>query len=242
MSSARSVTASFEKSTFNDVPFDYTQSLGGVNYNLQPYIQALWNNGFTNGIYIERDAGDNITYALYGPQNLLNRGMIAKFLLNVVHGKDYLVPALPAIPQFSLDNWANPDITWAWPWAEELLAEGLTNGCFQDPDTGKRAYCPTNINSRAEAVKFGLVMKHGISYLPPAATGTVFADMKLPVLGTDPPAHWGIAWAEQAYLEGLLPACGTDTTSGKPRFCPDDPMNRAWAAYLIVKAKVLPLP
>ena len=237
-----SIIANFEKATFNDVPFDYTQSIGGVTFNLHPYIQALWENGYTNGIWIVKDAAGNITYALYGPENSLNRGMIAKFLLNVVHGREFVVPILPTTPQFILDNWSDPDITWAWPWAEELLAENLTNGCFQDPDTLKRAYCPTNISSRAEAAKFGLTMKHGTSYLPPEATGTVFADMLLPDLETEPSAHWGIAWAEQAYLEGLLPACGTDIPSGKPLYCPDEPMNRAWSAYLIVKAKNLDLP
>jgi len=242
MSSARSVTASFEYAVFDDVPFGYSQTLGGVTYNLYPYIQALWDNGFTNGIWIEKNASGNITYALYGPTNNLNRGMVAKFLLNVVHGRDYTVPPLPANPKFNLDNWSNPDITWAWPWAEELLTEGLTNGCFIDPVTTARAFCPMNISSRAEAAKFGLTMKHGSTYLPPAASGTVFADMLLPSQETDPAAHWGIDWAEQAFAEGLLPACGSDIPTGKPLFCPDDPVNRAWSAYLIVKANNLPLP
>jgi len=242
MNSDQSVTANFEKAIFDDVPFDYSQTLGGVIYNLHPYIQAIWDNGFTNGIWVEKDTGGNITNALYGPENYLNRGMVAKFLLNVVHGRDYGVPTLPTSPRFILDNWSNPDINWAWPWAEELLVEGLTNGCYQDPITTERAYCPTNISSRVEAAKFGLTMKHGSSYLPPEGTGTVFADMLLPILETDPPAHWGIAWAEQSYLEGLLPGCGTDIRSGKPLFCPDDPINRAWSAYLIVKSKDLAIP
>jgi len=234
---AKSVTASFEYAVFDDVPFGYTQTLGGVTYNLYPYIQALWDNGFTNGIWIEKDEDGDITYALYGPTNNLNRGMVAKFLLNVVHGRDYTVPPLPSTPQFNLDDWNNPDIAWAWPWAEELLAEALTNGCYIDPDTSARAYCPTNISTRAEAAKFGLTMKYGTTYTPPAATGTVFADMLIPVLPALP--HWGIAWAEQAYADGLLPACGTDITTGKPLYCPDEPINRAWSAYLIVKSNDL---
>jgi len=233
MTATRSVTASFELAIFDDVPFGYSQTLGGVTYDLYPYIQALWDNGFTNGIWIEKDGSGNITYALYGPTNNLNRGMVAKFLLNVVHGRDYTTPALPATPLFTLDDWSNPDIGWARPWAEELLAEALTNGCYIDPVTLARAFCPTNISTRAEAAKFGLTMKYGTSYTPPAASGDVFADMTL----VD--AHWGIAWAEKAYADGLLPTCGTDTGSGKPLYCPDDPINRAWSAYLIVKANNL---
>ena len=35
--------------TFGDVPFTYSETLGGVNYQLFPYIQALYNAGFTAG-------------------------------------------------------------------------------------------------------------------------------------------------------------------------------------------------
>jgi hypothetical protein len=239
MSDARSVTASFELAIFDDVPFGYTQTLGGVEYDLYPYIQALWDNGFTNGIYIVKDGGGNITYALYGPTNNLNRGMVAKFLLNVIHGKDFVVPLLPEIPLFNYDDWSHPDISWARPWAEQLLVEELTNGCWFEKDGEgniiNRAFCPFGISTRAEAAKFGLTMKYGTSYTPPPATGEVFADMLIPTLPALP--HWGIAWAEQAYADGLLPACGTD--NGKPLYCPDDPINRAWSAYMIVKANDL---
>ncbi len=75
-------------------------------------------------------------------------------------------------------------------------------------------------------------MMHGMSYTPDPALGTVFADM------TDT-GYWGTKWAEQAYLDGLIPACGT--SGGKPMFCPNDLFTRAWGAYLIVKAKNLTL-
>jgi hypothetical protein len=50
-------------------------------------------------------------------------------------------------------------------------------------------------------------------------------------------SYWGTKWAELAYSEGLLPACGTQ--NGKPLFCPNMLIDRAWAAYLVVKAKGL---
>jgi hypothetical protein len=84
-----------------------------------------------------------------------------------------------------------------------------------------------------EASVFGLRMKHGMEYIPPDASGTLFADM------TDV-TYWGTKWAEQAYLDGLLPECGTQ--DGKPLFCPDNLLDRGWGAYLIVIAKDLPLP
>ena len=66
---------------------------------------------------------------------------------------------------------------------------------------------------------------------PPPATGTLFADM------TDT-TYWATKWAEQAYLDGLLPAC----SDGPRMFCPFVMLDRAWGAYLIVQAKDLLLP
>jgi hypothetical protein len=82
---------------------------------------------------------------------------------------------------------------------------------------------------------FGLRLKYGNSYVPPAATGTVFFDMTNT-------AYFGTKWAEQAYADGLLPNCGTDIGSGKPLFCPNDLVSRGLGAYIIVRAKNLTLP
>jgi hypothetical protein len=76
-------------------------------------------------------------------------------------------------------------------------------------------------------------MLHGVSYTPPAATGTLFADM------TDP-GYWGTKWAEQAFRDGLVPECGWQGSI--PEFCPDVLVDRALGAYLIVLAKNLPVP
>ncbi|MFC2028359.1 hypothetical protein ACFLTX_00360 [Chloroflexota bacterium] len=95
--------------------------------------------------------------------------------------------------------------------------------------------------TRLQAVIFGLHLKYDyfntdgilVSYSPPDATGDIFADM------TDL-GYYGTAWAEAAYADGLLPTCGE--FGGKPLFCPEDPINRAWAAYMIVNARDLTLP
>jgi hypothetical protein len=232
MTQSWSVAAIFEQATFTDVPYDYSEALGGVNYLLYPYIQSLYNGGFTNGC--------NLSPFMYCPTMILNRGMIAKFLLNVNHGAGYPIPPLPANPVFMTDVW-NPDKfgndgSWARPWAEQLYAEGLTNGCWADPLT----YCPWDDLPRIQAAKFGLTMEHGSSYIPPTADGGLLADVTCLPTGVPGDPCWGTPWAEQAYREGLLVACGTQ--GGKPLFCPNDAMDRAWTAYMIVKAKSLPLP
>jgi hypothetical protein len=147
---------------------------------------------------------------------------------------------MPPSPHFS-DNWLVDDKgfngSWAQPWVEQLFTEALTNGCSSVVVGGVTYYyyCPWQNLTRIQAAKFGLMMKHGSSYTPPAATGTL-AD----VYCANPDVLqicWGVAWAEQAYAEGLLVACGE--SGGKPMFCPNDPLGRNWTAYMIAKAKGL---
>jgi hypothetical protein len=63
--------------------------------------------------------------------------------------------------------------------------------------------------------------------VPPDPAG-IFADVDVGI--------WGAKWAEAAYNAGLIPAC---ETSPELRFCPDDPLDRAMGAYMMVQAKDL---
>ena len=226
MSESHSVTAGFERSAFDDVPFDYSEVMGGVTYYLHEYIQVLLDNGLT--------AGTSTDPPLYSPGMLLNRSMAAVFMLRGQYGMEY-EPPLEPYDAFGADDWSLN--SWARSWAEGMWDVGLTAGCQSEP----LKYCPDDTLPRVQAVIFGLRMKYDtfdgqgqlIPYVPPPATGLVFADM------TDL-GFYGTKWAEAAYADGLLPMCGE--SGGKPLFCPDDPVDRAWAAYLIVMAQGLPLP
>ncbi len=232
--------ANFERTTFLDVPTDYSETLGGINYLLYPYIEALYEAGFTNGCALPPNAA-------FCPTQILNRAMVAKFLLNVNHGANYSTPALPASPYF-LDSWTDPsgiDGSWAQPWVEQLYSEGLTNGCLLEPPY----YCPWENLPRIQAAKFGLMLKYGVDYTPPPSDGVTLADLVNPVSGefcreTGEPGDicWGSPWAEQAFHDGLIPGCGFDDAANLPRICPQDAMDRAWTAYMIVQARGLPLP
>ncbi len=197
--------------TFADVPFDHP---------LYKYIQALYDAGFT--------AGCSTSPLRFCPDTILDRAQSAVFMLRGQLGSGYTPPPAPWT-NFVNESWVG--FEWSQGWAEGMYIEGLTTGCQASP----LKFCPANQLPRVEASIFGLKMKYGVNYTPPAATGTLFADFP----STDP-SYWGIAWAEKAYVDGLLPACGTDTVSGKPMFCPGELVNRGWGAYLIVKAKGLP--
>lgn len=212
--------------TFGDVPYSYTETLGGVTYQLHPYIQALYNAGMT--------AGTTTNPLMYSPTLALDRSMAAVFILRANYGTSYSPPAAPWTT-FTNENWANN--AYAQAWAEGLWNAHLTAGCQTNP----LRYCPDNTLTREEAVVFALRMKYDyfdgngdlVAYSPPDASGTVFGDL------TDP-LYWSTKWAEKAYLDGILPACGT--VNSKPKFCQFESVDRAWAAYMIVKAKSLPLP
>ncbi|HCS40480.1 MAG TPA: hypothetical protein DIW44_12965 [Anaerolineaceae bacterium] len=212
--------------TFSDVQYSYMEELGGIEYNLYRYIEALYDAGLT--------AGTSSNPSKFSPKLTLDRSMAAVFMLRGNFGTAYTPPEAPW-NTFTNESWANN--AYAQKWAEGLFQAHLTAGCQTSP----LMYCPDRTLTREEAVVFALHLKYDtidgegnvISYTPPAASGTVFADMA-------DTSYWATKWAEQAYLDGILPACGT--TDGKPDFCPSDSVNRAWAAYMIVKAKNLTLP
>src|SRR3972149_5377651 len=115
---------------------------------------------------------------------------------------------------------------WGYGWIESLYKDGFTAGCSTSP----RLYCPLLQQTRAEGSVFFLRAKNGSSYTPPSPTG-LFADVST--------GAWYAAWVEAAYDQGLLPPCSTNPLT----FCPETPLDRAWAAYMMVQAKGgLPLP
>jgi hypothetical protein len=189
------------------------------DHPLYKYIEALYNGGYTGGC--------SASPLMFCPNTILDRAQSAVFMLRGQFGSGYTPP--PAPWDTFADNWSG--FEWAEPWAEGMWQAGLTAGCQPSP----LMYCPATQLPRVEASVFGLRMKYGVSYTPPPATGTLLADM------TDT-SYWGAGWAEQAYRDGLLPACGIDGVSGKPLFCPSQLVDRGWGAYLIVKAKNLPVP
>ncbi len=196
-----------QPTTFADVP------------NTHPYyndIEILYANGLTGGC-----ATGPLKFC---PDQIMNRGQAAVFILRANFGSSYVPPVATHIFK---DDWTKG--TWAEPWAEGMRKEGISAGCLASP----LKYCPWDQIPREQAVIFALRMKYGTLYTPPPATGTLFADMTNP-------AYYATSWAEQAYKDGIITNCGT--TGGKPNFCPKAFVSRGLAAYMIVRAKGLTMP
>ena len=182
-------------------------------------IEILYANGLT--------AGCVTSPPKFCPDQIMDRAQSAVFMLRGSLGVSYTPPATAS--HIFADNWS-PGL-WAEKWAEGMYNEGMTAGCVASP----LKFCPWDLTPREQAAIFGLRLKHGNNYQPPVATGTLFADM------TDT-SYYGTKWAEQAYLDGLIPNCGVDMVSGKPKFCPKDLVSRGLGALIIVRAKNLSMP
>jgi hypothetical protein len=179
-------------------------------------IEILYANNLTGGC--------QTSPLKFCPDQVMNRGQAAVFMLRGNYGSSYT----PPLPQHIFqDDWSKG--TWAEPWAEAMKMNGFSAGCLTNPPK----YCPWDQIPREQAVIFALRLKYGKDYIPPPATGTLFADMTSP-------SFYATPWAEQAYQEGIIPSCGT--SGNKPLFCPKNLVSRGLAAYMIVRAKNLSMP
>lgn len=81
------------------------------------------------------------------------------------------------------------------------------------------SYGPSDISKRSQFAIWALRVKHGPSYMPPAADGS--CDY------TDIGGHWAEDWIEQACDEGIV--------SNGPLYNPNNNVNRAQAAVFLLR-------
>jgi subtilisin family serine protease len=178
------------------------------------YIEALYTAGYV--------VGCSTTPRLYCPERVLNRAESAVFILRGAHGAIAVPPYTPpATPSFADVDPAY----WGYGWIESLWTDHYTAGCGTDP----LIYCPLRDHTRAEGSVFFLRIMNGVGYTPPTPD-YIFSDVA--------PTDWYAAWVEDAYEKGLLPMCHSTTSA----FCPDDTLDRSWAAYMMTQAKGMLLP
>ncbi|HTR03682.1 MAG TPA: DUF1800 family protein [Thermoanaerobaculia bacterium] len=112
------------------------------------------------------------------------------------------------------------DVTGASPYhapVEQMVRDGITSGC------GGGNFCPTSSITRAQMAVFLLRAGHGSSYVPPPATGTIFADVGASDFAAD--------WIEELYTEGITGGCATNPL----RYCPNNPITRGQMAAFLLK-------
>jgi len=177
-------------------------------------IEVLYQGGYI--------AGCSSNPPMYCPERVLSRAESSVFILRGEYGA---IPDPPYGPPITPTFEDVVPAYWGYGWIESLWTDGYTSGCSVDP----LLYCPVREHTRAEGSVFFLRIMHGVDYVPDAPVG-LFADVDT--------GAWYAGWVEAAYNEGLLPACNSDPLS----FCPEDPLDRAWAAYMMVQAKGIEAP
>jgi parallel beta-helix repeat protein len=181
-----------------------------INHWAYETIETLYQAGYI--------AGCSTDPLMYCPDATMTRAESAVFIERGIQGADYL-PDQPTEQIFT----DVPLTEWFAKWATALWDDGYTAGCGTDP----LIYCPLQGHTRAEGSVFFLRMMHGADYVPPEPAG-LFGDV--------PIEAWYADWAEAAYEAGIIPACETEPDL---LFCPEDPLDRAMAAYMMVQAKGL---
>jgi hypothetical protein len=106
---------------------------------------------------------------------------------------------------------------------EKILRAGITSGC------GGGNYCPNLPITRDAMAVFILKGKHGGTYVPPDATGTVFEDVKT--------TTFLAKWMEKFGQEGITTGCGTSPGAPKPNYCPTGAVTRDGMAVFLEKGK-----
>ena len=175
------------------------------------HIEALYPAGFTAGC-----ATDPLRYC---PDQTMNRAESAVFVERGIHSTSYSPPA-PSSQIFAdlpLDSWAAG-------WVSSLWEDGYTAGCGTDP----LIYCPWQGHTRAEGCVFYMRMLNGADFVPETPASPTFTDVPLDA--------WYAGWVQAAYDAGLISPC---QTSPELRFCPNDPLSRGLAAYMMAQAKGL---
>jgi len=185
-----------------------------VDHRHHAEIERLFRSGYT--------AGCNADPLLYCPENTMNRAESAVFLERGIHTAQYTPPdpTSQVFADLPLDSWAAK-------WVNGLWEDQYTAGCGTNP----LVYCPWQGHSRAEGCVFYMRMLNGADFVPPTPTVQTFADVPLQA--------WYAGWVQAAYGAGLIEAC---ETTPELRFCPDDPLTRAIAAHMMVRAKNLSSP
>jgi len=179
------------------------------------YIEALYQAGYI--------AGCSASPLMYCPETTMNRAESAVFVERGIHAAAYSppVPATQVFADMPLDSWAAG-------WVNGLWEDRYTAGCGTSP----LVYCPWQGHTRAEGAVFYMRMLMGADYSPPDPSQSIFADVPLEA--------WYARWVHAAHEAALIEPC---QTVPQLRYCPEDPLTRAVAAYMMTQAKKnLPLP
>ena len=117
---------------------------------------------------------------------------------------------------------------WAYSQIEAIFRAGITSGCYYNPETGEKRYCPGANVTRAQMAVFLIKVTNNTPYNNPTPT---FVDV--------PKNQWAYGFIERVYQLGITSGCRV--TGTKKYYCPDDLIKRDQMAVFLTKAaNILP--
>lgn len=196
---------------------NYKSDLQSIFADVQPTHWA-WQDT-TTLYYSNITAGCSTSPLQFCPNRNVTRREMAVFLLRLIHGANYIPPAVGSSTGFSDVSISD----WGAPWIKQLAAENITSGC------GNGNYCPDSNVTHAQMSVFLLKSKRGSSYFPPNLSPTF----------PDTVSHWAEDWITQAY-NGNLTSGSHSLSCYVGFFCPENSVSRAEMANMLVRAMNTP--
>ncbi|MFV1979545.1 MAG: S8 family serine peptidase [Rhodothermia bacterium] len=134
---------------------------------------------------------------------------------------------------FSDMSACSPDPTvFCWSrWAEELFRRGISAGCYYNPATGERRFCPLNTLPRQE---MAVQILRALGATDQPVWEDLFSDM--PACDPDPMVFCWSRWAEEYFRRGITAGCYYNETTGERKFCPQGPVPRSHMAVFLMRA------
>ncbi len=197
-------------SSFTDVPSSRWE---------YPFVEALYHYGLTAG------CGNG----QFCPDIEINRREMAVQTLRALGVVDQ--PAWQNIFSDMPACDANPAVFCWSRWAEELYRRGISAGCYYNPSTGERRFCPTLTLPREQ---MAVQVLRALGVVDQPAWQDIFSDM--PACDPDPTVFCWSRWAEEYFRRGITAGCYYDQGTGERRFCPQGPVPRSHMAVFLVRS------
>lgn len=212
-------TLAFGGSTYNPLG---TQLYDGSPWHAATSIFAVINNGaqcvgdLNFREVLAHELGHAQGFGHHNPPNPANALMSASLKGGI---GATLQPTDKVCADFAYHTFLDVPVSrWSWRYIEAVENARIDTGC------GSGNYCPGNPVNRATVAVSLVRGEHGGSFVPPAATGTVFADV--------PANHPQAAFIEQLFRDGLTDGCATSPR----RYCPTETVTRAQMATFLIRA------
>ena len=183
-----------------------------LQYGLDPYLASDAtldndNDGISN--LDEYTQGSNPT--VNEKTQIIKRAEISKSVTQKIYGVGFIPDT--AVGAFYIDVQPgdfNAD------WIEKLGADGISEGCITNN------YCPEMVVTKEQLAKILLIAKHGSSYVPPVASGSLFTDVNS--------GSFAVDWIEALANQGIADGCDANN------FCPNEAVTVEGFEKMLSKA------